>query len=236
MTKRKSEFIKTKDQCAKRQAPLPVAGNFKQAFQDTKEITYSKSKTANEYAYDGNSRAQYNSQLEAVNVYRQNIDPLSANDDNRTQLEIGETGVQTNQKTRRIDFITKLPFAIVLNILEELFTVDIFMMTTVPKSWRDQLIKYPTLWKEIILDDNTMEQCKDALPMVFPHIVKYIERLFICFLNKQQFHTIMDIIAEYPPTQVKKLILRGKQSQFIVMEKREKKHIAERKQHFFTTV
>ncbi|KAI9274594.1 hypothetical protein BDA99DRAFT_533219 [Phascolomyces articulosus] len=109
------------------------AGHFKEAMQDAQEMIHQAPTNVTGYMHAGDLHAQYGQQEAAIRIYDKGLTALSSEDPKRSLLEIRKSEAQVRQ-AQRVDFITQLPCDILLNVLEELFTIDILLMTTVSKS------------------------------------------------------------------------------------------------------
>ena len=105
---------------------------------------------------------------------------------------------------RRIDYMEQCPYEIVCNIANQVdrmcFPGDKLEFIKVSRTWRQKLVSYAPLWKNISIVGNTLCEINHKLPVLF-FVAKLTEKLYISGSPA----TTIKTLRTYPFSSLRKL-------------------------------
>ena len=94
-----------------------------------------------------------------------------------------------NDRTKKLDFITRLPFELVTDIMKYFEPYELIGLFPISKGWRNSLLGSPALWSAWNINRRNYYWEYPTILKVLPRVARYISELNLCYSTELKYLT-----------------------------------------------
>ncbi|KAI7859480.1 hypothetical protein BDC45DRAFT_496175 [Circinella umbellata] len=152
--------------------------------------------------------------MEAIQVYQAGIKALSGEQHNSARNTLQEKYKEAKKKLNvRVDFVTKLPYEVLHQILNYIEMKEIIQLVDISKGWRSRLSGSSKPWTEICLSSQENEEGSPPKLILskLHHVSQHVEEVVLYSSKKYESEMLLTVIMSSSFKNIKILEIHGYQ-------------------------